>query len=112
MVARYESCLSQKFNAAHPMGLGDPDAHRSAVNVAIAQCVEVRRTAVAEADRALARRRTIVTRPGGTWPSATPLRARSMSAANWWRCCAIACCGSEGQPPPRRAPRMYRFRGV
>jgi len=55
MVARYESCLSQKFNAAHPMGLGDPDAHRSAVNQAIAQCVEVRRTAVAEADRALAR---------------------------------------------------------
>jgi hypothetical protein len=55
MVARYEACLTQKFNATHPMGVGDPDAHRNAVNQAIAQCVEVRRTAVAEADRALAR---------------------------------------------------------
>jgi hypothetical protein len=55
MVARYEACLAQKFGAAHPIGVRDADAHRLAVNQVIPQCAEVRRTAVAEAERALAR---------------------------------------------------------
>jgi hypothetical protein len=54
-VARYEACLSQKYHEAHPGGVGDPDGHRRAVDLSIVKCSEVRREAVADAERALAR---------------------------------------------------------
>jgi hypothetical protein len=53
-VGRYDDCLMDTFQARHPAGIANADAHRRAMDEAIAKCADVRRSAVAEAERKLA----------------------------------------------------------
>ncbi len=52
-VGRYDRCISDGFHAKHPVGISDPARHRREMVKAIERCTEVRRDAVAEAERAL-----------------------------------------------------------
>jgi hypothetical protein len=54
-LGRYEDCVTDAFHAKHPFGIEDPEVHRREMDKAIASCADVRRSAVAEADRALAK---------------------------------------------------------
>jgi hypothetical protein len=53
-VARYDGCITNAFDKKYPGGLIDPDAHRREMVKAIRRCSDVRRAAVAEAERSLA----------------------------------------------------------
>jgi hypothetical protein len=54
-LGRYEDCVTDAFHAKHPFGIEDPEVHRREMDKAIASCADVRRSAVAEADRELAK---------------------------------------------------------
>jgi hypothetical protein len=54
-LGRYEDCVTDAFHAKHPFGVEDPQTHRREMDKAIASCADVRRSAVAEADRELAK---------------------------------------------------------
>jgi hypothetical protein len=54
-LGRYEDCVTDAFHARHPFGIEDTQLHRREMDKAIASCAEVRRSAVAEAERELAK---------------------------------------------------------
>lgn len=54
-VARYDRCITDGFRKKHPVGIDDANLHRREMAKAIAACAEVRRSAVAEAERELAK---------------------------------------------------------
>lgn len=54
-VSRYDGCITTNFRKKHPIGIDDPARHRREMVKAIESCSAVRRAAVAEADRALAK---------------------------------------------------------